>query len=151
MLYYSMWLKEAYGRAAFARTTENKISTLTGPTEAQSPPDDGSEDELSPAQPDATLPIQDGDDSFDAPPPRLSMQFDDDEQTSRSIEMGRRLSTRNSLSRGSFGAVRYSGDSVADEDTDIGLSQVRELPADDIDELSGLDPANQRFVQLWES
>ena len=65
-------------------------------------PDDYSEDELSPEQPTLTLPIEqsEGDgDSFDAPPPRLSMPIEDDDRTEPSVEIPRREAARNRRSK----------------------------------------------------
>lgn len=92
-------------RAVLARANPNpKAPSPEGTEEKENhaDPDDYSEDELSPEQPTLTLPIEhfkgDGD-SFDAPPPRLSMPIEDDDRTERSVEIPRREAARNRRSK----------------------------------------------------
>lgn len=81
-------------------------------------PDDYSEDELSPEQPTLTLPIErcEGDgDSFDAPPPRLSMPIEDDDRTERSIEMPRREAARDPRSKDDMGIDQFEDADMSGE------------------------------------
>ena len=104
-------------------------------------------DELSPEQPTLTLPIgedsRDTDDSFDAAPPRLSMQPDGGDTTIMSLEMARRSSKRLRESGESFASHRNSEryPDMLEEDND----NISALPEehtvmrdsnDDLDELS---------------
>ena len=81
-------------------------------------PDDYSEDELSPEQPTLTLPMEhfEGDgDSFDAPPPRLSMPIEDDDRTERSVEIPRREAARNRRSRDGTVLDRFEDADMSEE------------------------------------
>ena len=94
---------------------------------------------MSPNQPTLTLPfdhIGPDEDSFNAPPPRLSMPLDDHDQTPRSIEVGRHRSARTSM-----GDTRFSDQFIhtvgPEEMSGMGQDQSVVLPLDqDIDELS---------------
>ena len=81
-------------------------------------PDDYSEDELSPEQPTLTLPIEhsEGDgDSFDAPPPRLSMAIEDDDRTERSVEIPRREAARNRQSKDGIAFDHFEDADMSEE------------------------------------
>ena len=138
---------KAHRDLVLGRTAQKNPSPLPATEENQRPVDDGSEDELSPAQPNITLPLRDEGDSFDALPPRLSMALDENDETSRSIEVGRRESVRDRLSRGGLRDPSISGQFPEAEASELGLEQRPEPPEDDeMDELSRLDFANQRSV-----
>ncbi|KAL9099894.1 MAG: hypothetical protein Q9163_004669 [Psora crenata] len=67
------------------------------------------EDELTAEQPGLSLPLETNspnDDSFDAPPPRLSVLIGDEEYTMRSIEVPRGEPQRSNFSRESFEHTR---------------------------------------------
>lgn len=75
---------------------------------------DDLEDELDPPQARFSIAVEDDtemDDSFHMVPPRLSMAWENGEQTVKSAELPRRIvlgETQGRLSRGSFGSIRDS-------------------------------------------
>ena len=129
-----------------ARTTEPSAprTVLTEANTFQPPADDDSEDELSPEQPRLSLAnshLGENEDSFDAPPPRLSIPLGDDEQTLQSIEVPRRAEVRGRLSPRSSGDAGL-GDRFTDDrshkptyarmlDMDIPLPLENELIGED--------------------